>query len=111
MQSNYEPSRVLMDCHVAGFAYHEGLSVVDELRLGVKVELRFEPNNPYDPEAVAIYFSDTKIGYVPREKNSGIFQLLYFGHDDLFETCISMVDDNAHPERRFRITVKIADKM
>jgi len=109
MQSKYEPSRSLMDFHIAGFAHHEGLSVIDELRLGTKVDLRQEPDNPFDPQAVAIYYSDVKIGYIPRDKNAEIFTFLYFGHEDLFEALINMVDDDAHPERQFRVVVKIRD--
>ena len=109
MKSKYEPSRTLIDFHIAGFAYHEGLSVIENLRLGTKVDLRFEPDCPYDPEAVAIYYKDTKIGYVPREHNSNFYKFLYFGHEDLFEALISLVDDDAHPERQFRVVVKIKD--
>jgi hypothetical protein len=110
MESVYEPSRSLMNFHIAGFGHHEGLSVISELKLGTKVDLRPEPRNPYDPQAVAIYFGDVKIGYIPRGKIDEVFLLLYFGHDDVFESYISMVDADVHPERQFRVTVKIADR-
>jgi hypothetical protein len=110
MKSVYKPSRSLMDFHIAGFGHHEGLSVISDLRLGTKVELRHEPNNPYDPHAVAIYFNGNKIGYVPQGKNSEMFLFLYYGHDDLLEAYINMFDDDAHPERQFRVTVKVIDK-
>jgi len=109
MQSKYEPSRNLIDFHIAGFGYHEGLSVIEYLKIGAELELRFEPDCPYDPEAVAIYYENTKIGYVPRDKNSDIYKFLYFGHDGLFETVINMVDSDAHPERQFHVAVKIRD--
>lgn len=109
MQSKYEPSRSLIDFHIAGFGYHEGLDVIEHLNIGTKVDLRFEPDNPHDPEAVAIYYEDTKIGYVPSEKNSDIFRFLYFGHDDLFEAFINMTDLQAHPERQLRVVVRIRD--
>ena len=110
MQSKYEPSRSYLDFHIAGFAHHDGLEVIDSLTLGAQVDLCCEPGNPYDTQAVAIYFGETKIGYVPRDDNPFLFQLLYYGHDDIFVARINMVDTAAHPERQFRVAVKIADK-
>jgi hypothetical protein len=84
--------------------------VIDRLLVGTEVELRFEPDNPYDPAAVAIYYEDTKIGYVPDGKNSELYLFLYYGYDDLFEAYINMADSSEHPERQFRVVVKIKDK-
>ena len=44
-----------------------------------------EFDNPMDPNAVAIYLERTKLGLHPREYNSVIAQLMYFGHEDVFE--------------------------
>jgi hypothetical protein len=110
MKSVYEPSRSYIDFHIAGFGHHNGVEVFDELKIGTKVELRYEPDNPHDSEAVAIYYANTKIGYVPTGKNSELFMLLYYGHDDLFETYINMFDEKAHPERQFRVAVKVKDR-
>ena len=110
MKSTYEPSRSFTDFHIAGFGHHDGALVIDELRIGTKVELRHEPDNPFDPQAVAIYYGDTRIGYVPAGKNSELYMLLYYGHDDLFDAYINMYDDRAHPERQFRVAVKVTDR-
>ena len=64
----YEPPRHIVDFHVAGFAYYDGLDVINELSLGQAVTLVVETDNPYDNEAVAIYYNDKKLGYVPKEK-------------------------------------------
>ena len=110
MKSVYEPSRSFIDFHIAGFGHHDGLNVFDELRIGTKVELRHEPDNPHDPLAVAVYYGDTKLGYVPAGKNSELYTFLYYSHDDLFEARINMFDESAHPERQFRVGVKITDR-
>ncbi|MGM0238933.1 HIRAN domain-containing protein [Enterococcus sp. AZ103] len=106
---SYEKSRHLMDFHVAGFAYGEGLEVIEELSLGKEVILVAESDNPYDPEAVAIFYQDRKIGYVPKDRNTLLSKLLYFGHGDLFESCIQYANRESHPERQFRVVVKIKD--
>lgn len=105
----YEPSRNLMDFHIAGFAYYDGIEVINELALGKKVILIEEPDNPYDPEAVAIYYKDKKLGYVPKDKNSLISKFLYFGHNDIFEALIQYANKESHPERQFRVVIKIRD--
>ena len=110
MKSIFKPSQSFIDFHIAGFGHHKGVSVISELKLGTKVELRHEPDNPHDPEAVAIYYDSVKLGYVPAEKNGTLFRFLYYGHDDLFEAYINMVDPDAHPERQFRVVVWVADK-
>lgn len=105
----YEKSRHLMDFHIAGFAYYDGLEVIEELTLGKAVQLISEADNPYDPEAVAIYYEEIKIGYVPKDKNELLSKLLYFGHANIFEARIQYINKETHPERQFRVVVKIAD--
>jgi len=68
-----------------------------------------ESDNPYDPEAVAIFYQDRKIGYVPKDRNTLLSKLLYFGHGDLFESRIQYANRESHPERQFRVVVKIKD--
>jgi len=106
----YTKSRNLLDCHIAGFAYYDGLDVIDQLRLGTKVSLQSEPENPYDPEAVAIYYKGLKLGYVPRYKNAMLSQLLYFGHGKILQARICSRDLSQHPERQFRIVIRLKDK-
>lgn len=105
----YERSRHLIDCHIAGFAYYDGLEVIDQLTLGATVALCSEPDNPYDPDAIAVYFGKTKLGYVTQAKNSDLSQLLYFGYGDILEARISARNLEMHPERQFRITVRLKD--
>ena len=88
----WEPSRHFMDFHIAGFAYYDGLDVIDQLILGQQVSLIVEADNPHDPEAVAIYFKDIKLGYVPSAKNILLSNLLYYGHSDIFESQIQFVN-------------------
>ena len=105
----YEKSRHLIDCHIAGFTYYDGLDVIEELKLGVPVTLTAEPENPYDPNAIVIHYKDVKIGYIPRGKTSIIGDLLYFGHCGIITAKISQRDIEADPEHQFRIVVQIKD--
>jgi hypothetical protein len=40
--------------------------------VGDPLRLVREPDNAHDPRAVAIYYQDDRIGYVPRERNRDI---------------------------------------
>ncbi|MFD1318366.1 HIRAN domain-containing protein [Loigolactobacillus zhaoyuanensis] len=105
----YEPSRHLLDFHIAGFTYHDGLDVIDELTLGKPVTLIAESDNPVDGEAVAIYYHKHKLGYVPAAKNEFISKLLYFGYGDFLEARIQYMNKETHPERQFRVVVQLKD--
>ena len=83
--------------------------LINELSLGQAVTLVVETDNPYDNEAVAIYYKDKKLGYVPKEKNSFLSTLLYYGYGDILEARIQYVNVENHPERQFRVVVKIKD--
>lgn len=106
----FQPSQHLMDFHLAGFAYCDGLDVFDQLKLGQDVQLAHEKGNPHDPKAIAVLFDGRKIGYVPSAKNELLYSLIYFGHGDILRARIQMVDPQMHPERQFRVAVFIADK-
>ena len=105
----YERSRNVVDCHIAGFTYYDGVDVIDKLELGTPVTLRSEPDNPHDPEAVSIYYEDTKLGYIPRYKTCYVSKLLYFGHGDIYEAKINSRKLEEKPEFQFRIVVKLKD--
>jgi len=105
----YERSRNILDCNIAGFNYYDGLDVLKKLKLGAPVTLKPEHDNPYDPNAVSIYYKNIKLGYVPRAKNTYISDLLYFGYGDIFEARVNARNMDAHPEHQFRIVVKVKD--
>lgn len=106
----YERSRTLFDCHIAGFTYYDGLDVIDALRPGTPVTLKSEPDNPHDPDAVAICFNGIRLGYVPQAKNSYLSSLLYFGHGDIIEARINSHNPNTGPENQFRVVIRLLDR-
>jgi len=99
--------RHFADFHIAGFTYYNGVDVFEDLKIGRELLLKAEPENRYDPEAVAIYYQDDKLGFVPREENKMIRKFLDLGYFDLFEVKISQVSPDAHPEKQVRVVVRI----
>ncbi|HFH9837235.1 TPA: HIRAN domain-containing protein [Streptococcus suis] len=107
--ANFEPTRHIEDFHLAGFAYYDGLDVIEELKLGTSLEMLAEPTNPYDSEAVVILYQGKKLGYIPKHKNSLISRLLFYGHGDILEARVQMIDLAEHPEQQLRVVVKFKD--
>lgn len=107
--AHFEPTRHIEDFHLAGFAYYDGLDVVEQLKLGTLLDLLAEPTNPYDSEAVVILYQGKKLGYIPKHKNSLISRMLFYGHGDILEARVQMIDLTEHPERQLRVVVKFKD--
>lgn len=70
----------------------------------------YEPENPYDAHAIALYFKKTKIGYIPRANNKEISKLLEAGYGDILLAKISRVSPQEHPENQIWITVFLKKK-
>ncbi|RMF18090.1 MAG: hypothetical protein D6761_03320 [Candidatus Dadabacteria bacterium] len=70
---------------VAGFQYYEGMALLRRGQLveGQPVELRAEPGNPYDANAVEVWVQPegAKLGYLPRAQNVTVQRLLLGGAD------------------------------
>lgn len=56
--------------------HSDGKRVYEYSFASVPVELIPEPNNPYDPNAIAVIASGEKIGYVPRELCKTVSELI-----------------------------------
>ena len=48
------------ECHVAGRRYHDANEVWDELNVGTRISLVKDGENRYDPEAVALVYTDNE---------------------------------------------------
>lgn len=57
---------------LAGFRYHEAPGLFPELRVGDRLELVRESDNPHDPNAVRVEWRGRSLGYVPRRENSAL---------------------------------------
>lgn len=106
----YKPSRHIDSFYVAGFQYHEGLFVFDELNVGTKLQMVQEADNPYDPHAIKLCYEGTMIGYVPRDSNDLISIMMTYGHTDVFECYVVQVNPQASPCKQVRVNVYITDK-
>lgn len=105
----HEPSKNFISFHIAGFKYWEGAFALPKLKVGQKLRLKMEPDNPIDPNAIAIYRKDIKLGYIPHDQNAAISQLMFFGHANVFETLVLSIDPKADPWKQVYASVRVKD--
>jgi hypothetical protein len=97
----------LMNCHIAGFGYWEGCEAFEHLKIGTKLDLVREEDNPFDPYAVAIYYGEYKLGFIPRGSNHDISKYLDMGLADIYDVRITRITPDVHPEQQVEIIVYI----
>ncbi|WP_124641287.1 HIRAN domain-containing protein [Amniculibacterium aquaticum] len=93
--------------NIAGFTYYDGALVFQKLNIGTKLNLVLEPDNKYDARAIAIYYKDHKIGFVPRTENRILYKLLMVGLKRNLQVVIQRVSKNEHPENQIQVVVHL----
>ena len=68
-----------LNCLVAGTSYQKLKEIEPELLHQTVFEMKREAANEFDKKAVAIYYDKNKIGYIPKEKNEVIANLMDAG--------------------------------
>lgn len=95
---------------IAGFTYYDGALVFSKLKIGKKLKLKLEEDNKYDARAIAIYYKDSKIGFVPKTENRIIYKLLKIGLENNIQAVIQRVDATKHPENQIQVVVHLIEK-
>jgi hypothetical protein len=90
---------------LAGFRYHAAAELWAELRVGDRLELAREPDNPHDANAVAVLWRGRKLGYVPRRDNAALAWGLDRGA--ALRARISALVQHPNPARRVRFEVYV----
>lgn len=89
----------LDNVYVAGTSHLDDMSVLQDVKEGVKLNLRREDNR-YDELAILVLNGDTKIGYIP-EKDNRVFARLMDAGKCLTAQVISVMD------KEFYYSIKI----
>nr|WP_246201217.1 HIRAN domain-containing protein [Streptococcus ovuberis] len=79
------------------------------MKIVTYLDLVAELTNPYDSETVALFYKGKKLGYIPKDRNTLISRMLFYGHSSILEARVQMVDLTVHPERQLRVVVKFKD--
>jgi hypothetical protein len=88
---------------LAGFRYGEASLVWAELKVGDRLDLVREPENPHDRNAVRVEWRGRKLGYVPRAENEALAWAM-----DRGETVTARISRlQAHRNPRLRIEFEV----
>ena len=90
---------------LAGFRYHEAPGLFPELRIGDRLDLVRESDNPHDPDAVRVEWRGRRLGYVPRRENSALAWAMDRGEP--VAARISTLRVHRNPRRRVEFEVFI----
>ena len=92
MEKKTEQRKHFLHCNIAGFTYWDGCMALGQLEIGSPLELVRDEDNKHDPDAVALYFKDYKLGYIPAHENETISQLLDMGYGNIFEVYVNTIE-------------------
>ena len=94
---------VVYEGHISGYQYHKGQELEHKFALGTRFLLKHEPENPFDDDAVAVYYGDQKIGFIPPNNNVEIAERIKRG--DNLNARISKIHPEAEPWERVYLEV------
>jgi hypothetical protein len=100
----------LLNCNIAGFTYYDGPIVFKQLEVGTALQLVDEQENRHDPNAIALYFGKSKLGFVQRDSNKTLSLFFEQGYDDIFEAYINRITPDEHPENQIGVVVYLKEK-
>ena len=80
------------------------------MKIGTELDLVREAYNSFDPYAVAIYFGDYKLGYIPRGKNQEISKYLDMGFEDIYEVRITRLTPELQPEQQIEVNLYLKNQ-
>ena len=100
--------------YVAGVKFHQLKDCIDKIKVGETLTLVSEPENPYDPNAVAIKFyhvtetSDAEymLGYVPAKFSAEVTALM-----EVFDVECTVKEINKTAKPWEQLKVKIAEEV
>ena len=98
-----EVTLLVQSSPLAGFRYHAAAEVWQDLRVGDRLELARERDNPHDANAVSVSWRGRKLGYVPRHENAALAWGLDRGA--ALAARISRLAPHASPSRRLEFEV------
>ncbi|MCU0842587.1 MAG: HIRAN domain-containing protein [Thiobacillaceae bacterium] len=107
-RAGVEAQAILQTSPLAGFQYHAGKAIFPLMRVGDRLSLHREPDNPHDPRAVRVDWRGVPIGYVPRLDNLDLARLMDRGVP--VEARILHLEKARDPWRRVLLEIVVAEE-
>ena len=100
---NNRKAILIQTSSIAGFQFYDGEHIWNRLSIGNVLQLIQEPDNPYDENAVEIYWRNFKLGYLPRVENTAVAQMM--DQEQEMTARISSKKESFNPWERLAIEV------
>lgn len=101
-----EPDIPPLHLWLAGFQHHRAEGIWPFLRPGLELRLRREPWNRHDLLAVAVYYRQEKLGYLPRPDNTAVARWLDQGRT--LRASIASLSEAGYPRGRVQLRLQLA---
>lgn len=101
-----EPDIPPLHLWLAGFQHHRAEGIWPFLRPGLELCLHREPWNRHDPLAVAVYYRQEKLGYLPRFDNAAVARWLDQGRT--LRASIASLAEAGYPCGRVQLRLQLA---
>lgn len=105
LTKTYKQQVLIQESPIAGFQYYDGDEVFAELWVDTPLLLQRELSNKYDRNAVAIYYKQFKLGFVPKAENTAVAQMLDRG--EYLSARVVELTMNKNPWERVRFGVTL----
>lgn len=96
--------------NIAGFTYYDGVLAFKHLEIGTQLSLKIDNDNRFDARAVAIYYNEHKLGFVPKSENRIIYKFLKIGLNP-FDVRVQIIDKKAHPENQIGVLIHLINEI
>jgi hypothetical protein len=95
--------KVVYEGFISGYQYHKGLQMEHLFGPGTIFSLKHEPENPFDDDAVALYYENSKIGFIPPNDNVEIARRMQKGEP--LKARLSRFEPESDPWERVYVEV------
>jgi hypothetical protein len=96
--------QLLYEGYIAGYQYHQGPEFESDFEPGTDFSLRHEPENPFDDHAVAVYYNNNRIGFIPNGWSREVADKLHKGGGKLAAR-VARFDPGLDPWQRLQVEV------
>ena len=97
---------------IAGVQFHQAKTVLNELEKGFRLELKPDPTNRFDPNAVEIAYygaeEPTMLGYVPKKFSSEVSAFLELNENVICQ--LTEVNKDKKPWEQLKVVIKVAEE-
>lgn len=94
---------VVQSSPLAGFRHYHAPKLWGEISPGDELQLKREPDNPHDRNAVRVEWRSLMLGYVPRAQNAAVARQL--DHGTPLAARVSRVELTRAPNRRIEFEI------